>query len=218
MRSQDFHLDDGEPGMVPGLQALARERLPERDLWAGIESRIKPPAAAAQQGARRWPLALAASVCLALLTGVLLREQPLPPADTAPLETASRDAEAANGFVASHGKRPYGNRDGQSQDVETRGPRSLRLLRSESLDNAPALVAQRAEASGLMKTTYTAGGRNADGGEAILRANLKLVSQAERELRRALRVEPDSASLQRLLAVTQAERSALTTLLVHARE
>lgn len=205
-------------GPVPGLEALQREREPGRDLWAGIESRIT----AAQRAAQRrrepslWPYALAASIVAALVIGVLLR---LPdnavPGPVVVASVSATEAEPA-GFQPARSK-PYDNRQREPRDGDT-APRGLRLLRSESLDNAPALVAQRAMSadSGLMKATYSAGGPSgAHAQQAILRANLRLAAQAEREVRRALKADPDSQSLQRLLLSAQQQRERLTTLLIH---
>ena len=192
-------------------QDLPRERLPERDLWAGIESRIAPRRRSA------WPMAMAASVCLAVLVGALWR-MPAPSQSSAgAAEQAAISPEAIT--VASRQgndtNRPYSNRAG---DVPSSiSARALRTLRSESLDNAPAMVAQRADASGLMKASYPRG-LKAHSQEAILRANLKLVSQAEREVRRALAQDPESETLQDLLAAAAEKRALLTAMLVHEQD
>ncbi|MDO9451643.1 MAG: hypothetical protein Q7J29_02165 [Stagnimonas sp.] len=200
---------------VPGLEALARERQPSRDLWAGIEMRIAQPSRGRRREPAVWPYALAASVCLAVLAGVLLRGQPPAPREAAALQTAQREPEPA----VRYDSHPYSNTSDESLAAAELSPRTLRMLRSESLDNAPALVAERAETSGLMKATYSAGsGRNARSQQAILRANLKLVSQAEREVRRALKTDPDSTSLQSLLVVAQEKRAVITALLVHEQD
>ncbi len=215
MTAQELHLAEPPEAPVPGLDRLTRERQPGRDLWAGIEPRLNKPAARRRSNPSAWPYALAASVCLALLTGVLLRSQPPAASAAAGAQTASAEPASA-AFL--HGSSPYSNRDGQSS-LAALSPRTLRMLRSESLDNAPALVAERAGGSGLLKATYSAGsGRSSHSQQAILRANLKLVSQAEREVRRALKADPDSASLNRLLAVAQEKRAVLTALLVHEQD
>lgn len=209
-------MEQGE-GRLSSLDGLVRERLPQRDLWAGIEARISPPQVAASRRSWLGVYALAASISVAMLAGVLLREHsPVDPrASGMPLatEVAASESAAASSTFDNH---PYSNRDGQPSATPTLSPRTLRMLRSESLDNAPALVAERAEASGLLKATYSTGsGHNPHSQQAILRANLKLVSQAEREVRRALRIDPESASLQGLLKVAEEKRAALTNLLVH---
>lgn len=197
---------------VAGLQDLARERQPERDLWIGVEARIRRP----QHRRSRpnvLPYAAAASVCLALLTGLLLYPQQPEPSAVEP--TQGMEIASANQTASHPAYQPYGNR--YSTDSNGLSPRTLRTLRSESLDNAPVLVAERADAGSLMKATY-GGSRSAHGQQAILRANLRLVSQAEREVRRALRSDPDSASLQSLLAVAQEKRAQLNTLLIHEQD
>lgn len=199
---------------VSGLRDLARERQPERDLWIGVEARINRPQLHRRRQPSVLPYAAAASVCLALLTGFLLYpQQPEPSA----VETVQATELASASQPSSYPEyRPYANRD--SKVSTGLSPRTLRTLRSESLDNAPVLVAERADAGGLMKATYDGSGRNAHGQQAILRANLRLVSQAEREVRRALRSDPDSASLQRLLAVAEEKRAQLNTLLIHEQD
>ncbi len=200
---------------VPGLEALVRERPPSRDLWAGIEARITQPARRRHREPAVWPYALAASVCLAVLTGVLLRGQPPAPHEPSTVQSAQRELEPA----ARYESHPYSNSSDESLAAAGLSPRTVRMLRSESLDNASALVAERAETSGFMKATYSASsGRNARGQQAILRANLKMVSQAEREVRRALKTDPDSTSLQSLLVVAQEKRAVLTALLVHEQD
>ncbi len=208
---------------VIGFDALPRERQPARDLWPQIEARIA--LTVRPQSAARWPYALAAGLSAALLTGVLVRGEPSAPqataiaAATAPAAARSAESAAAGRETLPAVALPYSNLAHRAQTL-TLSPRTLRLLRSESLDGAPALVAERAGAlgeTGLTKTTF-AGGGNGDGQRAILRANLKLVAQAEREVRRALLSDPESASLQRLLGVAEARRAQLTQLLVHAQD
>jgi len=213
-------LDAACEGPVPGLASLQREREPGRDLWAGIESRMAAPLRVPQRHREPslWPYALAASIAAALITGVLLR-LPNAPATTGTLTASAAAPASPEGWastVVAQRSKPYDNREGEGLD--SGAPRSLRLLRSDSLDNAPALVAQRAESpdSGLMKTTYSAGGhQGAHAQQAILRANLKLATQAEREVRRALKSDPDSQSLKRLLVSAQQQRELITTLLIH---
>lgn len=209
------HEVEQSEGRLPGLDALARERLPARDLWVGIEARISTPQAVASRPSQWRAYALAASVSVAVLAGVLLREQS--PADPRAsgmpeLTVAALPAEP------STAQTPYSHVEGMARSSAALSARALRTLRSESLDNAPAMVAERADgSSGLLKATYSAAGigRNSHSQQAILRANLKLVSQAEREVRRALRSDPESASLQGLLKVAEDKRAVLTSLLVH---
>lgn len=203
---QDF--EQGED-RLKSLDGLARERLPERDLWAGIEARISPPQVMASRRSWLGGYALAASVSAAVLAGVLLREHsPVDPqaSGIAAVTVVALPAEPATGQT------PYSN----VESSPLISARALRTLRSESRDNAPMLVAERAEASGLMKATYAAGkSHGAQGQRAILRAHLKLVAQAEREVRRALEHDPQSSSLQSLLLVAQEKRATLTNLLIH---
>lgn len=190
---------------VPGLETLARERQPHLDLWAGIEARIQKPVAHRRHNSV-WPYGLAASLSVAVLAGVLLR-------DYSPVDPQASPAPAE--IEVSTLPTPYSNHDGEARGSALLSARTRRTLRSESLDDAPAMVAQRADAEGLMKATYSSGNPAPHGQQAILRAHLRLVSQAEREVRRALRVDPESASLKRLLDVAQQRREQLTALLVH---
>lgn len=198
---------------VPGLETLTRERQPDRDLWAGIEARIQRPVARRRGNSAWWPYGLAASLSVAVLAGVLLRDySPLDP------QAAMPPAAASLSTAMTPLQTPYSNHDGQARGSALLSARTRRTLRSESLDDAPAMVAQRADAEGLMKATYSIGSHAPHGQQAILRAHLRLVSQAEREVRRALRVDPESASLKRLLDVAQQKREQLTALLVHQQD
>jgi hypothetical protein len=200
-----------EESPIPGLDALPRERLPTQDLWAGIAARIEPARQAAPRRAL-WPDALAASVCSAVLVGALLRGTASVHEETAPAVTAS--VAAAPETDATHA---YSNHRQDANRTAAVSARTLRMLRSDSLDNLPAMVAQRADGNGLMKTRLSHGeGQHAH--EALLRANLKLVRQAEREVRRALREEPESEALQNLLASAEGQRAQLTALLLHGQD
>lgn len=202
-----------DPGPVPGLDQLARERLPTRDLWAGIEARIQPARAPRRRRAiEGWSYALAASICAAVIVGALLRQ----PSSQAPATEESVAETTGSQPLASRGM-PYSNRDGRGAARDSGSNRGLRTLRAESLDNAPALVAQRAEGSGLMKANLSRSSR-AHSQETILRANLKLVSQAEREVRRALREDPESETLQNLLDAAENRRAELTAMLLHEQD
>ena len=193
---------------APGLDTLARDRLPTRDLWAGIEGRIQKSVARRRTNSV-WPYGLAASISLAVLTGVLLRAPQ-------PVSNAALRAEQVISAASEARSTPYSNRDGQARGSSLLSARTLRTLRSESLDNAPVLVAERAEPDGFMKATYSAAsGQYPHSQQAILRANLRLVTQAEREVRRALRADPESTSLKSLLTVAQQKRELLTAMLVH---
>lgn len=198
-----------EESPLPGLEALPRERLPERDLWVGIAARIQP-VPVVRRRPTAWPYALAASVCVGLVTAALLRS---PVADHA-VSSAPVEVAGASDVVSTQSR--YGSGD-DSARAPAISARSLRTLRSESLDNAPALTAQRAEASGLMKAKLS-GGERAHSQRALLRANLKLVTQAEREVRRALQQDPESETLHSLLAAAESKRELLTAMLIHEQD
>ena len=210
---------ESEPGqeLVPGLATLARERLPERDLWPAIASRVQAPARRRAVLRNSWGYGLAASIAVAVLTTAVLRPA-LPVISTAASPPAAGELAVIDS--SQRGNTPYSNGDEhQAHTVPALSLKSLRTLRSESLDNASVLVAERAESAALYKATFSkASRRNAYSQEAILRANLRLISQAEREVRRALRTDPDSEMLNSLLAIAQEKREQVTALLVHEKD
>ena len=135
-----------DDGRVPQLDDVTMERLPERDLWPGIEARLT------RRRQRSWlPYALAASFVVAVTAGVW-RQWPGP--DTPP---AGRPAPATT-VAAAHATR-------QVQPQQ----------------------------------------------QALLKANLGIVRDAERQLQHALEQDPQSESLQRLLQSVQDRRGALKT-------
>lgn len=194
--------DAPEPGPVPGLQELARERLPQRDLWSGIEPRLAPR----RRRSTPWVYGLAASVCIATVAGLLLRRPESPPEQAEPV------------LVAAAGGSANGGGWSQPPDAEAdRMPRPMRTVRSESWDDLPA----GADADqGLVSVGYRPYARGAarpvrSGGHqrTLVRANLKMIAQAERELRRALREDPESESLRDLLSAAESQRESLQDLI-----
>ncbi len=128
---------------IEGLDTLARSRAPARDLWPGIQSRLRPRRSRYALG----QFALAASLVagLAAVFTVTLRD-------------------AGEGGKAS--------------------PMAMAA--------APHLT---------------------DDSRAIVQANLSLVRQAEREVRQALRQNPNSPTLRSLLASAENRQRALSALL-----
>lgn len=63
MNDQYVH---GEAELRMALHGLRRDIAPERDLWPGIAQRLQPQSSVAVRQSRGWPLALAASMLLAL--------------------------------------------------------------------------------------------------------------------------------------------------------
>ncbi|ROH91856.1 hypothetical protein ED208_05625 [Stagnimonas aquatica] len=192
-----------EQAPVPGLEQLARERLPERDLWSGIEARLPPR----RRRQPLWAYGLAASLGVASLVGLILRSPSPVPETTAALNLASAPAAPASTGSGAVWQPPQG-------ELVASLPRQLRSLRTESWEGLPE--AGDDPASGLVNVDYRPSGRFAArsykaGGHhrGLLRANLKMVSQAERELKRALRLDPESESLQDLLAAAEAQRRSL---------
>lgn len=87
----------GEASLRMVLQALRRDIQPERDLWPGIAARLSPRVQAARPPRRVWPLAMAASMLLAL--GLARQEapesvRPLAVDALAPVRAASLVSEA----------------------------------------------------------------------------------------------------------------------------
>ena len=64
----------GEASLRMALQGLRRDIQPERDLWPGIAARLSPRVQATRPPRRVWPLAMAASMLLAL--GLARQEAP----------------------------------------------------------------------------------------------------------------------------------------------
>ena len=131
---------------IEGLDQLARSRAPSRDLWPGIEARIKArrsPTAALRAAVRSYPLmqfALAASLVAGMASVLTLN-------------------------LRAPGAAPHA---------------------------APTL---------------------SDDSRAIVEANLSIMRQSERQLRQALRQNPESATLRSLLASTENRQRALSALL-----
>lgn len=126
---------------VPGLQRLRQDVLPARDLWAGIQPRLKP-----RRNYAPWAgMALAASLMLGLAINVQQAAQVLEPAAQLAASSASPD-------LRSHDR-------------------------------------------------------------ALVKANLKIVNDAEKQLLDALKRHPDSRSLKRLLDSNQQKRRDLRRML-----
>lgn len=198
-----------EFGPVVGLEQLARERLPERDLWSGIEARLPPR----RRRNPVWAYGLAASLCVASLVGLILRSPSPVPETSQRASAVPASPPAGSSLVASTGhgevwQPPQG-------ELMASLPRQMRSLRTETWEGLPGNEAVTPD-NGLVSVGYRPNGRFAArsykaGGHqrGLLRANLKMVSQAERELKRALRLDPESESLQDLLAAAEAQRRSL---------
>lgn len=144
MNTDHEHDDDA----LPQLRGLRLEQMPERDLWPGIEARMKAGSLTRRRSALQpWMgYALAASVVAALTIG-LWRQAPVP--QPAPAATMVAQVPAA----------PLGRVHPQQQ--------------------------------------------------ALLKANLGIVKDAERQLQQALEQDPKSASLQRMLQSVRDQRGVL---------
>lgn len=198
---------------IPGLERLPRERLPEGDLWTVIAPRLTPRARR-----RPWlPMSLAASIVVALTTGVLLR---VPPSAT----PESQSARPAAGIqLAQADVSGYTDGDGNASFATGRLPslpNTVRWLRyAAPADEFPSAEVADGSQPALMRAAFRrssatlSAGRREHDQHALLRAHLKIVENAERELSRALRQDPDSESLADLLQSARSQRAALQTMI-----
>lgn len=259
-----------EISSIPALASLPREREPAADLWPGIAARLKPmasvPAAAndaalqpmrtvrRMRAARHWPYALAASVSIAALAGLLLPQllthSPLPKAvehrvaqavntvASARLEQQARlaitPASSTSEVLSSASAALDASREMLASSNQRLGAHAYRTLRSES-DDYFGIEGGGSEtaASGLMHAAYStrasqsvahsprrdwsAAVRADVSQHSLLKANLRLMQQAEREVTEALMADPESDSLQEMLDQLRAQQSALRKLLVATR-
>lgn len=137
-----------DDGRLPQLDQLPMTRMPERDLWPGIEARLT------RRRPRIWlPFALAASLVVAVTAGVW---------------------------------------------QQSRGPDGAYV------QPAPATVAVATATADPARQVFPQQ-------QALLKANLAIVRDAERQLQHALEQDPQSESLQRLLQTMQDRRGALKT-------
>lgn len=137
--------DDRIEGPIEGLDRLTRARAPDRDLWPGIQARLRPRRS--RYGLVQFALAASLVAGLASVFTITLRDlgKGLPTYDV--------------------GRHSY------------------------------------------------AAGQMTDDSRAIVEANLSLVRQAERQLRQALRQQPDSPALRSLLASAENRQRALSAML-----
>lgn len=187
------HDDEDEPMVdrVPGLERLTMEREPSRDLWSGIEARLQakapplaPRAAVARPRRRSWlPMAAAASFTAAVATLMTLQLNKIPVKD---------QGGAAALMVAT-------------AEPAADAPAARKLLR----ENPVAVVEARAVPASWQAASSTLRKQN----RGLIKANLKLVDNAEAQLRRAMAEDPQSAYLERLLLTTQDQQQNLHQLL-----
>jgi hypothetical protein len=143
---------DEEPAL-PGVAAFRRDVPPQRDLWPGIEARIRAQDLRRRRGRARAVASLAATLLLGSAVGFWLRT-PRP----APLPATAQFAELERGAARLH--------------PETR---------------------------------------------ALVKVNLKIVDDAQAQIRRALKEDPDAAYLKSLLAATQRQKQELHVVLADAQ-
>ncbi|WP_341917613.1 hypothetical protein [Hydrocarboniphaga effusa] len=195
--------DDCPVDRVPGLERLTMEREPSRDLWAGIEARLD----AREKG----------------------RAEPAPPQRPAfgtktlrPRRRSWLPMAAAASFTAAIvslmlvGKLPgsMADPDGASQPlVASAEPATTKFARSV----APSAAAFDGGAQAVPASWRSAPVELRKQNRGLIKANLKLVDNAEAQLRRAMAEDPQSAYLQRLLVTTQGQQQNLHHLLDKAQ-
>jgi len=195
--------DDCPVDRVPGLERLTMEREPSRDLWAGIEARLD----ACEKG----------------------RAEPAPPQRPAfgtktlrPRRRSWLPMAAAASFTAAIvslmlvGKLPgsMADPDGASQPlVASAEPATTKFARSV----APSAAAFDGGAQAVPASWRSAPVELRKQNRGLIKANLKLVDNAEAQLRRAMAEDPQSAYLQRLLVTTQGQQQNLHHLLDKAQ-
>jgi len=150
----------GEQTPVAGLAGLRRDFAPQRDLWPGIEARVR--ARRSRRSQTLWRAAAGFAAVALVGTGVLF-ERNRAPQDVAVAPPLRAPAE----FVAA-------TRPGHD----------------------PAM---------LLANDHSRHGET----RALMRVNLKIVSNAEAQLRKAIETDPDSAYLQSLLASTRQQKHQL---------
>ena len=131
---------------VSGLRGLRQDVLPQRDLWPGIQSRLKPVPSKVEGPRRHWAPWVSTALAASLVFGLALNVRQVTP-------------------VAEQVAQPVA---------------ALSLAGHE---------------------------------RALVKANLKIVNDAEKQLLDALKQHPDSRSLKRLLDSNQRQRRELRKLL-----
>jgi hypothetical protein len=200
--------DDCPVDRVPGLERLTMEREPSRDLWAGIEARLdarekgRAEPAPAQHPAfraqttrprrRSWlPMAAAASFTAAIVSLMLVGKLPVNISTAGSMADPDR---ASQPLVAS------------AEPATTKFARSVAASAAFDGEAQAVPVSWRSAPVELRKQN-----------RGLIKANLKLVDNAEAQLRRAMAEDPQSAYLQRLLVTTQGQQQNLHHLLDKAQ-
>jgi hypothetical protein len=148
-----------DAGPIPGIETLRRDHAPQRDLWPGIESRVRARRARAWRTA--WLVAAGfAAVALVGTNAVLNRVHAPLDGQPAPLRAPAEIAAAT---------------------LPSRNPAMVQAVVHHWHPETKALV----------------------------RANLKIVNNAEAQLRKAIETDPDSEYLHSLLAATHQQRKNL---------
>ncbi len=176
-----------EEQLLEALRELPKGVSPPRDLWEGIEPALVPESTAR----KFWPIALAASLVIAIAAGLVLRGED--PVASAP------DGAAAVAAAVEEPEAPSraGLQFATFLDSEYGG--ALRELRRAPQRDVPV----SADAD---RDTQR---------EAELRAAFEDIAAAQRRLRERLEEDPDNLQLASLLALTHRQQArslrALTT-------
>ena len=234
--------EETETPALPELAALRQPRQPANDLWPGIAARLPPAALAARptprsrRQPRRWPAALAASLSVAVLAGLLLPQLAL---NLLPQSLHQRVQAAVGSFSAADFEREnllaalpgFGSEapvelasapEADSPHLAAVTPQSQHYptLRSETDDwreQRGLMHAAFRAAPAPARASHAALPYGSEGQKTLLKANLRLMRDAEREIRRALRQEPESESLQEMLTQIRQQQAAVQRLLVADR-
>ena len=180
---------------VPGLEGLSMEREPTRDLWAGIESRLQAKAPPAPQ-----------------------RTSAVTPRAARPRRRSWLPMTAAASFAAAVAtlttlqlsKNLLSEPGAQAQPMLAHAERAVEApaMRKFAHEPLPVVEAQVVPAS-WQSAPATLRKQN----RGLIKANLKLVSNAETQLRRAIAEDPQSDYLERLLLTTQDQQQNLHQML-----
>jgi hypothetical protein len=166
---------------IPNLAAWAAPRAPDRDLWPAVAMRIRPARSPRRRRAPQWAAA-ASIVAVVAVVGV----------HTAANRYQAQAPQARGAFDVS----------------SDAGIGSDRAIPSRPLQAPPALAAATLPSRSVMLVPAAWQPLHPET-RALVRANLKIVSNAENQLQRALRQDPDDTYLRSLLATTRNQKEAL---------
>ena len=168
--------------LLAEVDALPAEILPERDLWAGIASRLEPrgepvtevvPVARRRTFAPRWAMQAAARIALMVGTSVITRQIVMSPADS-----------------PQSGKEIYPEPGGTGQKPQT-------VLAAWEEGGQPQYETAIAELETVLERNR---GRLAPETVRTIEQNLAIIDEAIRQAREALRRDPNSPEVAEMLS------------------